>query len=148
MSRIALLTRTQSGIDGKFGFLEVGRLSFRTGELPWRFNEKNVSCIPAGDYKCAWTYSPQFKRHTYQVLDVPGRNGIRFHAANYFASKNSEFLSQVYGCIGLGHIVGTSMGQKMLLRSKQAMDSFEKYLGGEPFTLRIIGREKLVTKSW
>lgn len=53
-----------------------------TIERPWLDNKTNISCIPNGSYKLAVTYSNRFKKNLIQVLDVPGRDGIRFHPGN------------------------------------------------------------------
>lgn len=62
-------------------------------ELPWKGNEKEVSCIPAGIYKAVRHTSPKFGE-TYLLLDVPNRSEIIFHAGNSIADTE--------GCILLG----------------------------------------------
>jgi hypothetical protein len=72
----------------------------KTLELPWKDNQSNISCIPAGSYICKYTKSNRMTKHaghdvfTYEVLNVPSREGIRIHSANFF--------SQLLGCIALG----------------------------------------------
>lgn len=72
----------------------------KTLELGWHDNQKNISCIPMGKYLCKWTKSPAMSlKHgypfrTYEVQDVPDREGIRIHTANLF--------SELLGCIALG----------------------------------------------
>ncbi len=68
--------------------------------------ERTDKLIPAGTYKLAWTVSPKFSRlhklrtgqtkaiSTPEVLNVPGRSGIRIHTANY--------ERQLLGCIAPG----------------------------------------------
>lgn len=110
----------------------LGRLTLPSGlvlasiERPWVKNAPTVSCIPAGKYKCAWTLSPRFHRKTYEVLDVPGRSGIRIHAANW--------ASQLEGCIALG----ITHGAGCVIQSKIAIDKFEAELNGQPFILNIL----------
>lgn len=64
----------------------------RTLELPWQDNERNISCIPEGEY-LVWKMHPTKKRkyQYFWVKDVPGRTGILFHPGN--------FTHQILGCI-------------------------------------------------
>ena len=68
-----------------------GRELCKTLELPWLKNAKGKSCIPPGIYSMEYSYSPAFRRNTWRFLDVPGRDGILIHAANY--------TRQLKGCI-------------------------------------------------
>lgn len=62
-----------------------------TLELPWKENAKNVSCVPAGTYRCAITSSTRFKHFVLRLFDVPGREGILIHSGN--TTRDTE------GCI-------------------------------------------------
>jgi hypothetical protein len=66
---------------------------FYTLELPWRDNQKNISRIPAGKYKCTRRYSPKFREH-FQIMEVPYRSMILIHRGNFYR--------QVKGCILVG----------------------------------------------
>lgn len=133
----ATITRFDSGDQGTFGRLEMAGLSLFTGELPWRENKSNVSCIPTGIYRCAWTYSPRFRRLMYVLLDTDPRAGIRKHSANLMGDAGLGYRAQLNGCIALGERLGWLDGQKALLLSTPAMRRFEKFMGGKPFTLEI-----------
>lgn len=63
-----------------------------TLELPDRQNQRNISCIPEGEY-LVWKMPPTGKRkyEYFWVQDVPGRTGILFHPGNY--------THQIRGCI-------------------------------------------------
>ena len=52
------------------------------------------TAIPYGTYEIKWTYSPRFKKHTPQLMNVPSFEGIRIHAGN--TSADTE------GCLILG----------------------------------------------
>ena len=134
---IALLQRQDSGDQGTFGRITAGPLTFFTGELPWRDNASNVSCIPADRYECRWTYSPRFKRQMYVLLGTEPRGGIRIHSANLMGDKDMGYKAQLNGCIALGERLGWIEGQKALLLSGPAVRQFEHYMGGQPFTLEI-----------
>lgn len=74
-----------------------GRLTYKglfvcyTLELPWVGNQKQLSCIPEGQYVLKRRYSERFKEHL-EVLDVPNRTLILFHPAN-----NAQ--RELQGCI-------------------------------------------------
>ena len=78
---VLVLTRTYFP-EGTNGKLECeGRLICNTIELPWRNNERRVSCIPEGEYFIEKRYSLKFKWHLH-VLGVKNRSFILFHPAN------------------------------------------------------------------
>jgi hypothetical protein len=52
---------------------------YNTLELPWRDNNKNISCIPDGDYNVYLAKSEKFNREVYLLANVPGRSGILIH---------------------------------------------------------------------
>lgn len=85
------LTRTYFP-EGTNGKLECeGKLICKTIELPWKNNEKRVSCIPEGKYFIRKRYSQKFKWHL-EVVDVENRSLILFHPAN-------NALKELNGCI-------------------------------------------------
>ena len=48
-------------------------------------------CIPEGDYEVEYVFSPRFQRKMLRLREVPGRDGILIHPANY--------VDQLKGCI-------------------------------------------------
>lgn len=74
-------------------FDETGGLAFefKTLELPWRDNQRSISCIPENDY-LVLKMPPTVKRkyEYFWVQHVPGRSGILFHPGN--------FTRQIKGC--------------------------------------------------
>ena len=137
----AELQRLESSDEGTFGILRFENDEyvnyFYAGELPWRDNRSNVSCIPTGTYTALWTRSPRFGRCMYLVDKVKNRGGIRLHAANFMGDEEKGFKKQLHGCIALGEKLGWIEGQKAILVSKPAMRRFEKIAGGDPFELVI-----------
>ena len=139
----AILRRTVMGETGTFGLLEIGAPGtnvhhFVTGELPDHKNAADISCIPAGTYLCKRTFSHRFQRETYQVLDVPGRAGIRFHAANLMGDAGAGFKAELNGCIALGLRRGEVHGQDGIVGSRDAVTAFEALLAGADFELTIV----------
>lgn len=52
-------------------------------ELPWKFNQSNVSCIPEGTYYGFLRFDRGEDRWRIQLEDVQGRKGIQIHIGNY-----------------------------------------------------------------
>lgn len=106
--------------------------TFTTLELPDLQNQKNISCIPKGTYTCLRTYSNHFEKYTYEILNVPGRAGIRIHSTNYYY--------ELRGCIAIGRGLYDINNDKELdlIKSKEAIEQFETILQQQPFTLKII----------
>lgn len=63
-------------------------------ELPDRSNQRNISRIPEGRYRCIVRWSKKFSWH-YHVEDVDGRSWILIHFGNYY--------TDIRGCILLGN---------------------------------------------
>ncbi len=63
-------------------------------ELPWRGNQPHTSCIPDGRYPIRMEWSPSFSMTLWELKDVPGREEVKIHAANY--------VTQLRGCIAPG----------------------------------------------
>lgn len=86
--------RVEEGSEGTFGAVTVDDKAFCVSlELPDLDNQSNVSNIPPGHYKCRRYVSPKFGM-TFQVVDVPDRAYILFHAGNT--------VKDTHGCILLG----------------------------------------------
>lgn len=136
--KTAVLTRLETSDQGTFGRLLVDGKVFFTGELPWRENRDDVSCIPAGTYTCRWTLSSHFKRFLFLVGQVPERDGVRIHSANLMGDAAAGFKAQLNGCIALGERLGLMDGQKALLLSAPAVRSFETLMGKKPFRLEVL----------
>lgn len=120
----------------------IGRLLFPGGELyaiepPDRGNARGESCIPAGIYTCAEVQSPRFGR-TYEVLNVPGRTHILFHAGNWGGDEAKGLRTDTDGCILPGMEVGKISGQRGVSGSKAALDQFLGAVEFAPFTLIVV----------
>ena len=111
---ILFLTRTYFP-DGTNGKLKCdGEFICYTIELPWKNNEKRVSCIPEGKYFIRKRYSPKFKWHL-EVIDVANRSLILFHPAN-------NALKELNGCIApVTKLSGPGLG----LMSRKAFEKLK-----------------------
>ena len=102
-----------------------------TLELPYRDNQRSISCIPAGEYKVRLRYPRESGTRDYLhllVQDVKDRSYILFHRGN--TAKDSR------GCI----LVGMTSKQDFVGNSTLAMDLLIKEiinLGGKNINLII-----------
>ena len=90
-----------------------------TLELPWKDNQRSVSCIPHGQYKVRFRYPRESATRDYLhllVQDVPERTYILFHRGNTAADTR--------GCI----LVGFANKQNSVHNSTLAMDLLMKQL--------------------
>ena len=102
-----------------------------TLENPWLDNQKNISCIPEGEYPVRLRYPRESATRDYihlLVKDVKDRDYILFHIGN--TAKDTS------GCI----LVGLGSQQNVVNNSRLAMDLLMKEiinLGGENINLII-----------
>lgn len=146
MTAEAFLSRRDLSDQGWFGRLIAGPLSLYTGELPWKENQSNISCVPpepGGEDVTYWakvTFSPRFGRGLYLLAPTHPRTGIRIHPANLMGDAGKGYRCQLNGCIALGERVGWLDGQKAVLLSAPAVRRLESFMGRRPFKLTIQAR--------
>ena len=86
------IIRLSTGKSGTRGALRLNKILVGvTLELPWRQNERNISCIPAGQYEISNYKSNKFKCVCLALHDVFGRSYIAIHPG--------ERLTHTKGCI-------------------------------------------------
>ncbi len=136
--RKATLTRTETSNEGTFGTLVTDSgFSIYSGELPWRSNTSNISCIPAGIYIVQRIVSPKHGP-CYCLTDVPGRTDVEVHRGNWCGDVDLGFKSDVKGCIITGRALGSLAGQASVLSSGDALKGLEADLECLPFQLEIV----------
>lgn len=131
------LTRRKSFPGCTLGTLRIQTRNLvwqcKTLELPWLNNKPQISCIPPGTYRCVRHTSEKFGK-VFRLLNVPGREGILFHAGNT--------ARDTHGCILLGVDVETGGRKPCLLSSRAAMKTFmQKLEGVETFELEILDKQ-------
>lgn len=122
------ITRHQQNENQTIGSLDLfnndNELLFScvTLERGWNNNEKNISCVPKGEYKAIFEYSNKFKTSLWEIKDVPNRTECKFHASNYWYQLN--------GCIALGLQVLDINNDNFtdVTRSKKTMEVFHEIL--------------------
>lgn len=105
-------------------------LSVKALELPDRGNQKSISCVPLGSYKCVLRWSQKYEWH-YHVKDVPGRSLILIHFGNYYTDTR--------GCILVGNAFKdiNKDGYRDVTSSKKTMKRILAFMPKE-FELTII----------
>jgi hypothetical protein len=127
-----LLIRDTFSKNSVIGELFInGELICDTLENPWQDNQRNISCIPEGEYPVRLRLARESASRDYLhllVQEVPNRDFILVHRGN--------FPSQTQGCI----LVGLGSQQDVVNNSRLAMDLLMKEiinLGGENINLII-----------
>ncbi|MDP9955172.1 hypothetical protein J2X97_000809 [Epilithonimonas hungarica] len=113
---MALVLKRQYLPSGTNGILSFdGHKICKTIELPWRDNQRKISCIPEGTYRLKKRFSPKFKWHL-EVMNVQNRDLILFHPAN-------NALKELNGCIApVMELSGEGKG----LRSRVAFERLKE----------------------
>lgn len=120
--------------DGTNGTLQIdGKHVCKTIELPWKENQRRVSCIPEGEYFLKRRYSQKFGWHLH-LQDVPERDLILIHPAN-------DAKKELLGCIApVSAITGNGQGSS----SRAAMTEITKLV----YPVLAEGEEvKIIIKS-
>lgn len=110
------LFRLESTQKSTLGVLRVdGVLFCVTLENPWANNQRNISCIPCGQYLAKRVQSPTFG-NTFEASGVPGRSAILFHVGNT--------ADDTRGCILPGTYTAGIPGNRLVRQSRKAFDAF------------------------
>lgn len=100
-----------------------------TLELPWKENQRSVSCIPDGDYTVKKRKSAKFAHH-FHLTDVEGRSWILIHAGNFYTNTD--------GCVLVGLDL-SDINSDGLIDVTHSRDALADLLGLMPteFNLKI-----------
>ena len=97
-------------------------------ELPWKSNQRNISCIPEGIYTLKARYSAKFGHHLH-ILNVNGRRLILLHPANDAQRDLRGCIAPVTQLTGLGKGIHSKVClQKLVSLCYQAFDRNENVL--------------------
>ncbi|WP_165748655.1 DUF5675 family protein [Cellulophaga sp. Z1A5H] len=97
-------------------------------ELPWLNNQKNVSCIPEGEYELKARYSAKFGHHLH-IVDVKDRSPILLHPANHAKHELRGCIAPVTQLTGIGKgNYSKPLLQKLVSLCYQAFDRNENVL--------------------
>lgn len=125
LERVYLATETLGS------FYWDGRMLCKTMELPWKQNQRSISCIPEGTYKVIKQPPKETRPYPYfRLPNVPGRSGILIHKISY--------VSGLKGCIGVGKEFAdlNKDGVPDIIRSGEALQELIDLLP-EAFELEI-----------
>ncbi len=136
-----IITRDKYTDKETFGTLIAHRngqiFRCKTLELPWKDNQRNISCIPKGIYPARYTFWLAKMRYNYLLQNVPKRLGIFLHAGNYGFKKYGE--PDIKGCILLGISYADINDDQVLdiTTTKATVNAFQEFLHHEPFELKV-----------
>lgn len=133
--RLAVLFRDEVRRDVIRGTMSTGENTFHILERPWLNNQRNISCIPAGEYIATFmprSASGKYKR-VFHVQAVSGRSGILIH--------NGNVVSHTRGCLIIGSRRGTLAGKPAVLNSRTALSDLVDEMQEESFKLIVVGNQ-------
>ena len=123
-----ILQRLTTSDNGTFGILiKDDRPFLVTLELPWKDNQRNISCIPAATYKATKVFSEHFQKYLFILSNIVNRDAVEMHIGND--------IRDTHGCILLG--MQYSLASYAIVNSKLAFDSFMSMMPDE-FNLIIV----------
>jgi hypothetical protein len=129
MRIVEIIRIDQSNRFGTFGVLRIDKVAFCvTLEPRDNLNRVNRSSIPAGQYEMRGVSSERFGE-TFEVLSVPGRTGILFHAGNV--------VEDTSGCILIGQHFGKLAEDRAILNSGETFRKFVNAIGANAAHLTI-----------
>lgn len=130
MHTVRLIRLEEHYIYGTFGVLIIdGKVFCVTLEPPDELNKSNISSIPAQQYTCERYKSTRYP-NTFQVMNVPNRTHVLFHAGNFV--ENTE------GCILLARKFGVLKRGRGILNSGETFKRFMEIMKGvDKFHLTI-----------
>ena len=102
-----------------------------TLEEPWKDNQRKISCVPEGLYKCVKHNSAKYQ-DVWRLENVKGRDGILIHSGNT--------TDDIEGCILVGKSFGKLKGKPAVLDSRSALSDLRLAIKGE-FYLRIVNKK-------
>lgn len=116
ISTVEITRIANKPLQGMFGAMKIDSEPFCvTLEPPDKDNQRNISCIPPGQYICH-RYSSDKYGNTWQVMFVPGRSYVLFHAGNV--------VSHTKGCILTAQHYGKLYGNLAVLNSGRTFSDF------------------------
>ena len=134
---LVVQTRIYRSNQGTKSLVVAPGYSCKALELPWRDNQRGLSCIPPDIYEVEIKYSQRYKK-IYWVLHVPGRDDILIHWGNLAGDIAMGFITHSAGCILYGKYFGFLNGQIAVLLSKPTIRKFMSVMNFDPFRLQII----------
>ena len=113
-----ILERQRQEINATLGRLELPGPAFKI----FCTLEPLPPVIPPGIYPLVYEYSAKFKRHLWELKNVPGHSEIKIH--------NGNTSSDSTACVLLGMRHGTLNGQPAVLSSRFALNAFHIAMQG------------------
>lgn len=131
---VELVRIEENEIYGTFGVLRINKEAFCvTLEPADHENTANISSIPSQQYICSRVTSPKYG-NTFEVLNVPGRSHVLFHAGNV--------VDHTQGCILLAQYYDKLRGNRAVLNSGRTFEAFNKRIMNGISTFHLTIKEE------
>ena len=128
--------RVERGEEGTFGVLCAPGFRCHTVELPWKENQRRVSCVPSGRYPVQLILSPRFG-YSYWIHPIPGRSEVLVHGGAWAGDTSLGWRTNSAGCVLLGDRRGVAQKQKCILLSQPPLRRLLDMMERQPFQLTI-----------
>ncbi|MBF0184805.1 MAG: hypothetical protein HQM06_10515 [Magnetococcales bacterium] len=152
-----IITRSASQDSGTPGELlainEAGKIfRCKTFELPWRDNQKSISCICSDSYPAIIWFSRRFRRQVLRLEDKNGRTDCLIHPGNFAGDSALGYKTDVQGCTLVGKSFGllnngNGQSQIAILDSRTTLQQLVQCIGSEPITVQYQWAEGCVPAS-
>lgn len=116
--------------------LEPAKKVIKVDDLKWQMQYPEEvpdlipvgkGCIPCGLYRIVWEWSPKFKRHLWELKEVPNFTEVKAHVGNVVEDTNA--------CQLLGYRFMCAPNQQPYLSfSTEAVEDFNKLCHAEKIT--------------
>lgn len=130
------LIRPSTSDQGTKGVLIIDDWECCTLELPWKYNECCLSCIPDGEYVCQFIRSSRYGK-CYWVRNVKNRSEILIHYGNLAGDEEEGWKTHSAGCILVGEHFGVLGNQLAVLKSRKTLRRLILRTDEEDFKLII-----------
>lgn len=127
--QLVTIFRVDTSGPATLGVMTInGQFYCLTLERPWLDNMRQLSCIPAGTYRCV-PYSSKKYKDVWEVTGVIGRSKILIHAGNK--------VDDTMGCILVGYDASKAH-ENYIGNSTAALNGLRKIIGiSNSFTLVV-----------
>lgn len=132
------ILRRRYFVHGTFGTLELpDGTSLVTIECPWQNNQRNISCIPAGEYEMQKHKSPHNGNRISITSDTLGVTRYGPSQRSHILMHKANLVESLEGCIAPGVRFGVIAGQWAVIDSEVAMNKIMYLMGRDSGALVI-----------
>ena len=120
----------------------ISVFEFKIMELPWKDNQRNISCIPADTYQAIAINRASNGKYAIWLKDVPNRSEILIHEVKY--------VKHLLGCAAPGTSFEDFNNDEIvdIVNSRSIMEVFEQHIPvGDKCIVQLIDNYKISGNS-